>query len=302
MNREVMRSGVVLAGIAILLVAGGVPPAAAQEGRLLAPPLPGAAEALDTLVLREVPIAETAGIPLRIVRFGHAGSLDRPEALNLPDEGGRAFAPRGYDWVRSNDRTVEVRERGSFAGIVSIAPDSQVIIISGGQIELLTGTVSYTRLEPDAPETAVTAGVITVRGRGRGSIERTPSALLVDVTAGRLEVYRDGALQGILGAGQSRRYEIDPDHAAGDADFAEGVEELRGLLSGALADLRDGVVTGDRLAEIWEVTRHVAAGYAALEIRTDSSVTAPDVILRDIGEALRILGSHRFVPPPARGM
>ncbi|MFW6228637.1 MAG: hypothetical protein ACOC2V_04180, partial [Alkalispirochaeta sp.] len=201
-----------------------------------------------------------------------------------------------------NDRTVEIRERGTFARIVSLAPEGPVIIVSPGQIELLTGTVRYTRLEAGAPETAVTAGGITIRGRGRGTIERVPDELRVDVTAGRLEVFRDETLLGILGAGQSGRFVVDPDRSFDDTTFADGVDGLRGLLSDALVDLRDDVVTGEHLAAIWEVTRRVASEYAVLEIRTDSSVEAPDVILRDIGEALRILGAHRFVPPPARGM
>ncbi|MFW5643511.1 MAG: hypothetical protein ACOCYQ_05735 [Alkalispirochaeta sp.] len=301
MNRGTVRFGAIIPRILVLLVCA-LPALPGQERSLLAPPLPGTSEPLDTLAVREVPVAETDGIPLRIVRFGHAGSLDRPEALNLPEEGGRTFAPYAFDWVRSNDRTVEIRERGTFARIVSLAPEGQVIIVSPGQIELLTGTVRYTRLEAGAPETVVTAGGITIRGRGRGTIERAPDELRVDVTAGRLEVFQDETLLGILGAGQSGRYMVDPDRSFDDNTFTDGVDGLRGLLSDALVDLRDGAVTGDRLAEIWEVTRRVASEYAVFEIRTDSSIEAPDVILRDIGEALRILGSHRFVPPPARGM
>ncbi|MFW6228330.1 MAG: hypothetical protein ACOC2V_02630, partial [Alkalispirochaeta sp.] len=92
MNRRTVRFGAVIPPIVVFLLAGTLQTVPGQERSLLAPPLPGTPEPLDTLAVREVPVAETDGTPLRIVRFGHAGSLDRPEALNLPEEGGRTFA------------------------------------------------------------------------------------------------------------------------------------------------------------------------------------------------------------------
>lgn len=271
--------------------AGGAP-----EGPL-APAIPPRGEAIDAFIAREVPIAERAGVPVRVVRLGHAGTLERPETLELPDEGGRAFALYRFDWLRANDRDVEIRLRTSFDPVVVLNQAAQVVVVSPGQMELLSGTLEWEYRSGDGTNFAVTAGAVTVRGRGVATLTRDTAGVSLQVVAGRFDVYRDGSVVAVAGAGQRRTFSVPV-----DLSVATARSQLQTELDAALRDLRGDTVGGERLANLWELTTVNGALYAPLEDRSDPRIEDPDIFLREIGEALRILAAHRFLPPPAQGM
>ena len=264
----------------------------------LAPAIPAHREEIDAFIAREVPIAERDGVPVRIVRLGHAGTLERPETLELPEEGGRALSLYRFDWMRANDRDVEIRLRNSFAPVVVAQPGAQVVAVSAGQMELLFGTLGWELRSDDGSSFAVTAGPLAVRGRGTATLERDATGLSLAVVAGRFDVYRDQSVVAILGAGQRREFGVPPEFAGASA--ARSL--LQTELDAAIREMRRGTVGGERLANLWEITTSSGAMYARLEHGSDPQVEDPDIFLREIAEALRILAAHRFFPPPAQGM
>lgn len=283
----------------------------------LAPPIPSRRIEVETLILREIPFGETVGRPVRIARLGHGGDLESPRALDLPEAGGRAFTVYPFDWLRVGEREVEIRERGTFRPLLTLAEDAQVYIVSEDQIELLTGELAWLRDDADAPDVTVTADSVAVRGRGRGEISRRDGNLEIVVDRGRFEWYRNGNVAGIVGAGQRREIRLAADGDGGDGDGGNdgvtteayeitdgvrGLASLRDALNTATRRLHDGALTGEHLATLWEVVRVVGSDYAARETRTDADVVDPDIVFRDIAQALRLLSEHAFSPPPGRGM
>ncbi|MDA3947693.1 MAG: hypothetical protein PF508_00575 [Spirochaeta sp.] len=292
--------------VCIVLGVLSLPGAGAQEGAdasgsaldgPLAPAIPARREVIDAFIAREVLIAERDGVPVRVVRLGHAGTLERPEALELPDEGGRALPLYRFDWLRANERDVEIRLRASFAPVVVVEPAAQVVVVSPGQMELLFGTLEWEYRVGDGTDFAVTAGPVAVRGRGVGTLERDAAGLSLQVAAGRFDVYRDGSVVAVMGAGQQRVFTVPTDLSVSAAR-----SQLQTELDAALREMRRGTVSGERLANLWELTTLSGARYAPLEDSSDPRIEDPDIFLREIAEALRILAAHRFLPPPARGM
>lgn len=269
----------------------------AIDGGTLAPAIPVVNTPIAELLLRETPIAERAGFAMRVIRLGEAGTLSEPGVLDLPEEGGLALRPLPFDWIRTIDRSVEVRRRGSFARLAVVREGAQVIIVHRSRLELLTGTVEITRRGADENPLSIGALEIEVYGRGRAVIERTPTNVAISVSSGQFEVYEEGALVSILAAGNDRHFPI------GESSFADDLSSLRNALSEIVVALRSAPsIDGDTLSRLWSITRRVAAGFARREETYDPTVHDPDVIRRDIGEALRILKAFRYGPAEALGM
>lgn len=272
-------------------------PRTGTKQHTLAPAIPTVQTPIREILLREVPIAQRGGLAMRVIRLGEAGTLSDPGVLDLPEEGGLAMRPLPFDWIRAIDRSIEVRQRGSFVRLAVVEEGAQVIVVHRSRIELLTGIVEMTRRNSDAIPLAVGAGEIEVYGRGRAVIERTPMNIAISVTSGQFEVYDDGALVGILAAGNDRSFPVT------ESSFDEDLSNLRTALSEVVVTLRSvPAIDGDTLSDLWAITRRVAAGFAYREESYDPRVHDPDLIRRDVGEALRILKAFRFGPAEALGM
>jgi hypothetical protein len=268
-----------------------------NESGTLAPAIPVVETPIAELLLREVPIAERAGLAMRVIRIGEAGTLSEPGVLDLPEEGGFAMRPLPFDWIRTIDRSVEVRQSGSFSRLAVIDEAAQVIVVNRSRLELLTGTVEMTRRDADENPLSVGVGEIEVYGRGRAVIDRDPTHVAISVTSGQFEVYDEGSLVGILAAGNDRRFPIR------ESSFSDDLSSLRSALSEFVIVLRNGAtLDGEFLSGLWSTTRRVATGFAYREESFDPTVHHPDVIRRDIGEALRVLKAFRFGPAEAIGM
>lgn len=263
----------------------------------LAPAIPLNNEVIEELVLREIPLGETAGISSRFIRLGEAGSLRRPGSLDIPREGSTGIQPYRFDWVRTVDRTLEIRQRGSFARLARLEPHSQGVLLSADRIELLDGELIIDRDGTDAIPLSVSIENVEVYGRGIAHIVRENTGVSVSVRAGQFDIYRDGSLVALLGAGNSRSFPI------GSAAFDDLVSSLREALSEIIIGVRAGEsVDGDTLSHLWTVSRSVAAQFAEKEQTYDPDISDPDIILFDIAEAFRMLGGYRFVPARALGM
>jgi hypothetical protein len=296
-----LRGALPLASI-LLVMALLIPPVAVipqESGGLsrIAPEVPLPEGPFDSLFLRHLPVGDTATLPVRIVRHGFPGSPVRPNMLDIPPDDGSFVELHGYDWLRVQGRPVEIRTRDTFLPLATLNANAQVLVIDETRIELLHGTVRWRRRHPDAPDFAVTVGSVSISGRGDATVHRNSGEVTVTVENGQMDISVDGETVALPGAGQSRTVTVSSDlSVSGSADFEDALAHLRTTLDTSLELIGDDTLTGSDLVELWSRVIPVAAYYSKLETVTDSSVPNPDIVMRDIAEAFRILGGFRFNP------
>ncbi len=263
----------------------------------VAPNVPLPEGPVESIILRHIPVGGSGTPPVRIVRHGFPGSPVRPNMLDLPPDDGSFVEVHAYDWLRVQSRPVEFRTREAFLPLVTLHAQTQVLVIDETRLELLHGSLNWQRRHPDAPDFAVTAGAVTISGRGDATFERFSQEISVAVHSGRIDIAVDGVTIAVLGAGQTRTVPLSPERELPEpAEFEEALGRLRATLDASLEMISDGSLTGSDLAELWARVVPVAVLFSELETATDSSVNSPDIVMRDIGEAFRILGGYRFDP------
>lgn len=287
-------------------VAGGlcVPfPLAAQDVRL-APVIPDSSQPVELLLA--VPDTDPpAGSDLEVVRYGQAGRLSRPNALSIPERP-QALQLAAWDWLRPLRRDVELAAREPYRIWLELPAGMQGVLVSSAHLELFWGSVVWQDSTDSAAERHVSAGDILIRGRGTARITRDTRGVRVAVSTGRFEVEEGGRLTTVVGAGQEQLLSDPmnaPDRRAGAEETLSAVERLRAVRRDALELLLDGEnLDGNTLSLLWE--RAVALGpwYSYAEDLRVEGIPHPDLIMRDLGEVLRLLAAFQFSPPPAMGM
>lgn len=280
--------------VLIVLWATSLAYTVAAQAALLAPRLPtGFVE--TPMVVREVDAFSEARDGVRIVRHGTAGTAVVPEGLPLPGPG-RFIALNRFDLVEAGAREVEIRPTAASEPALILRPGAALIVTGDRSVELVHGAVRWGPGE----SVAVSLSETVIVGSGAARIELThrtdgTAGAAVIVTDGRFDVEAGGALRAALRRGQ--RYDVALSAPTVDA----ALPALEAALDGALVTLRSGQsVTGASLAVLWETTAQVAGAlFRAADRRAE--VFWPDIVEREIAEALRIIAAHEFVPPPALG-
>ncbi len=244
------------------------------------------------LFVREIDPATRAGAAVRIVRYGQGGGLDNPGALELP-EVGRAFVLHSYDLLIPGERDIEVRHLPQYDPWLRLSRDSWVIPRREERIELIQGTVLWQAGDAALPELELAAGDYTIRGQGTAEVRRVNGAgasLTVRVMSGRFEVSRQDQLVSVPAAGQERRFDLD---ALDQPDAEQAVIDLLlQQVERSTLELFHGELTGDRLEQLEQAALQGAAVYARSAVQVSvpgSGRVPPDVLLRYLGDALRIL-------------
>lgn len=324
--REVPRTGrgVYLAILCLVVSASaGIPVVSAQEPQeqseqparsapvQVAPAIPAADAPLD-LFVREIDGGGAQGGSVRILRYGHRGALERPGVLEIP-EVGRAFVLHAYDLIAPVSRTVEVRRMPDYQAWLEIAGGSHAITLSERWVELLYGDVVWRSVEfaRETEQPVLSAGPLIVTGRGRVQVRRINhdrDRLSLIVENGRFEVFREDTLIAVLGAGQARDFSVGTESdgvAANDGEApVEGFHaryrrernHLEKVLEDSTLRLYHGPLSGDALTSLWEQVLRFGPLYASAESRALPGIPDPDVDMRTLGAAVRILGAFRFQP------
>lgn len=290
------------------MTGAGVPDTPRPTLQALVPVLPAGRSELP-LALSVPDTADLAAGDLEVYRLGQAGTLARPRSLDLPQRV-TAFQPEAWDWLRPRNAAVDIAGLDPYRIWVRADHGSHVVLIAADHLELVHGELLWLDAGEDAMRRHVSAGPLTLRGRGEARMLRGNGELLVEIVRGRFELERDGELLLVLGAGQERRIVLDAGWPAGPR--AAALERFR-LLREVHAELLLSLVhvqgatpapvpDGDSLARLWERTVAVLPLYAYAEARRVAWLPAPDVRRREIGEALRILAAFSFAPPPRIGM
>ncbi len=286
-KRALYVFGVSLVLVMLVLVEG-----AAQEWSL-APRLPSNRRQLELFVRERLP-REAVGRPVRVLRFGHAGDLERPGVLDLPFEG-RSFQVEAFDWISAGDRTVEARRLPSYSRWLELGPRGHMLLISEDRAYLGYGTIRF--FGDGAYASQLLVGSISISGLGNAQIERQADLLVVEVENGRYDLTRDGDLIASVGAGRRReivllgRDRADPDTAP--QQFTALGETLDEVL---FVESPEPLVDGGQLLSIWDRLAPVITVYARSEYERRDWVGYPDIWERRIGEALRVLAAFRFDP------
>ena len=261
----------------------------------LAPTLPARSQALE-LLLAVPDTAPAVGSDLEVVRFGQAGRLSRPNALHIPERP-QALELVAWDWLRPRGRALELAARNPYRVWLELHNGMQGVLVSSDHLELFWGTVEWKDTTSAAAERHVSAGDTLIRGRGTARITRDEAGVSISVESGRFEVEERGQLTTVVGSGQ--------DHLLTDREAVTGrsAEPLREAHQDLLVILLNGErPDGATLSLLWERIVDVGPWYSLAEERRMPGLPHPDLILRDIGELLRILAAFRFSPPPAMGM
>ncbi|MFO8042330.1 MAG: hypothetical protein R6U25_03935 [Alkalispirochaeta sp.] len=318
---------VVTLGLAVLVAMAGVvclpPPLAAQEGDRdgerdggtigesaergrLAPTIPADSQPVDLLLA--VPDTDPpAGSDLEVVRYGQAGRLSRPNALDIPERP-QALQLAEWDWLRPLRRDMELAARDPYRIWLELRAGMQGVLVSSGHLELFWGTVEWQDTTDSAAERHISAGDVLIRGRGTARITRDVRGVRIAVNTGRFELEEGGRLTTVVGAGQEYLLSHEmtaPERSMVAEETLAAAERMREVRRTTLEILLDGETEtpdGNTLSLLWE--RAVALGpwYSYAEDLRVSDVPHPDLILRDLGEVLRLLAAFRFSPPPAMGM
>ncbi|MFW5694555.1 MAG: hypothetical protein ACOCYB_05265, partial [Alkalispirochaeta sp.] len=123
---------------------------------------------------------------------------------------------------------------------------------------------------------------------------------------GRFEVEEQGRLTTVVGAGQEQQLmrELNVNDRSVVAErTVQAAGRLRDSREDALEVLLDGEsLDGTTLALLWERAVELGPWYSIAEELRVEGVPHPDLILRDMGEVLRMLSAYQFSPPPAMGM
>ncbi|HKK48463.1 MAG TPA: hypothetical protein VJ932_05165 [Alkalispirochaeta sp.] len=297
--------------LALLVVVAGVtavPELTAQStggGReRLAPSVPAAFQALD-LLLAVPDTAPPVGSDLEVVRFGQAGRLSRPNALDIPERP-QALELAAWDWLRPQGRALELAARDPYRIWVEIHDGMQGVLVSSDHLELFWGTVEWKDTTTRATQRHISAGDILIRGRGTARITRDARGISLTVLTGRFEVEEQGQLTTVLAAGQESvlaRAASTLSRSEVGNETRRAAEQLRDVHRDLLAILLAGEhPDGASLSVLWERLVDLGPWYSYAEELRVQGLSHPDLMLRDMGEVLRILAAFRFSPPPAMGM
>ncbi|MFW5694737.1 MAG: hypothetical protein ACOCYB_06190, partial [Alkalispirochaeta sp.] len=168
----------------VIGAAGIVLPLSAQDDvdtgeDRLAPSVPAHSQALDLLLA--VPETDPpVGSDLELVRYGQAGRLSRPNALDIPERP-QAVRLAAWDWVRPQGRSLELAARDPYRIWLEVHDGMQGILISTDHMELYWGTVEWKDSTDSAAERHISAGDVLVRGRGTARISRDSEGVLIEV-------------------------------------------------------------------------------------------------------------------------
>lgn len=301
-----MRHPVSLVLAVFLASAGGLfapSPLAAQDARL-APPIPSGSQPVELLLA--VPNTQPpVGSDLEVVRYGQAGRLSRPNALDIPERA-QAVQLSAWDWLRPLRRDVELAARNPYRIWLGLHAGMQGVLVSSTHLELFWGTVVWQDTTDSAAERHISAGEVLIRGRGTARITRDVRGVRVVVATGRFEVEAGGRLITVVGSGQEQLL-ADAMNAADRSVVAEqtrsAAERMREVRGDALEILLDGEnLDGNTLSLLWERAVVLGPWYSYAEELRVGGIPHPDLIMRDLGEVLRLLGAFQFSPPPAAGM
>lgn len=285
--------------VLIALVSQGVSPAWALTGgdRGYAPAIPARREPLD-LFVREVGGDRARPGSVRIVRYGRRGSPEQPDVLDLP-RAGRAFVLHAYDLVAPVERTVEVRYLPGYGAWLELSPGSLAVAVAEDHFDLAYGSVRWIADTEAATDLRLTAGPWFIQGRGEGRVTRSADSggqLELVVAGGRFEIYREDEPVAVVRAGESRNVSLQGDGVPVE-DPAESLARAAAVLAELLQEmtvtLYGGAPPGDKLHQLREAARELAALYGHAEVNALPGVSHPDLMVRSLGEALRILNTFR---------
>lgn len=293
----------VLGATAALLL---LPPAAAAQV-LPVPVLPARERELD-LFTREVGGGTPGGGAVRILRYGRRGTPARPDVLDIPQVG-RAFILQAYDLLAPTTRTVEIRRLPGYGSWLQAEPGSFAIPLDEDRFELVYGTVRWQTGQEDTSDLGITAGPFLFRGRGEALLRRLPGqdgrdVLHVEILRGRFQVSRGETLLAVLAPGREQRFHLNGEERLDSADALAAARRTLAerLAAATLRFYEEGSLPGDVTAELWEAVLELAPRYAHAEVHALPEVANPDLLLRYMGEALRLLAVFSFTPPPYAGM
>lgn len=301
----VSRPGLALVLTLVLAVFISGPHGTAQVPGLV-PAIPARERELD-LFTREIGGGSPREPAVRILRYGRRGSLERPGALDIPQVG-RAFILHAYDLLAPVGRTVEVRRMPGYRGWLEFEPGAFAIPLEEQRFELVYGGARWQTGNDDTSDLRVTAGPLLVRGRGEARLDRFPGGdgtdgLRLRVLRGRFEVLRGDELLAVLAPEQERRFALEGDDREGPVtDLALARTRISEGLEEATIRLQKGELPADLQAELWESVLELGPLYAHAEVNALPNVPHPDLLLRFLGEALRLLAAFSFTPPPYTGM
>lgn len=288
----------------------GAAPLFSQQRATFAPTIPDGFQPVD-LFVRERGGASDIDIPLEVLRYGMAGTLERPGTLVLPDVG-RSIALARWDWLRPEERPLELIERDSYETFVVLLRASEAILLSETEIYLLWGAAEWrAQDQPSGPAPTLYSADYAISGRGRARTVRAVDRITIEVTAGRFEVMRGAQLVAVVGAGQSRSIPLAEPFAGSRqnsaADFENRTIRLEERLSRALAILLESEpgresLDGETLSQLWESVEETAPELARARETRAGWVVAPDLVERQLGTAVRLLSSFAFEVPARDGL
>lgn len=269
------------------------------RGEILLPPMPVRERELD-LFVREIGGGTAGSGAVRILRYGSRGSLERPGSLDIPGRG-RAFVLHSYDLLAPQGRAVEVRRLPGYRGWLEFEPGSFALALGEDRFELLYGSAVWRTGDEDTAALSLSAGPIRLRGRGEIRLERsltTGNELVLEAVRGRFEITRAGALTAVLAPGQTRRILLTPEEGFDHALLERAWGELEHRLHDATLRLLEGPLSGEMVTTLWEAVLVVAPMYAHGEVQGVPDIPHPDLLLRAIGDALRLIGAFSLTPLP----
>ncbi|MEX2442926.1 MAG: hypothetical protein WD492_04950 [Alkalispirochaeta sp.] len=273
-------------------------------GERLAPTLPAASQPLE-LLLAVPDTNPPVGSDLEVVRYGQAGRLSRPNALDIPERP-QALKLAAWDWLRPQGRTLELAARDPYRIWLTMHSGMQGVLVSSEHLELFWGTVEWNDTTEASAERHVSAGDVLIRGRGTARITRNLRGVTLSVETGRFEVEEGGRLTTVVGSSQEQLLPGEmsaPDRSAVAEETMRAAEHLRDARRDALEILLRGEnLDGNTLSALWERAVELGPWYSYAEELRLVRIPDPDLILRDVGEVLRMIAAFRFSPPPAMGM
>ena len=291
--------------VLVLLAVGLVVPSTAfaqevsAEDRF-APRLPDRSDPLSLVFVRPDNRPPT-GSDVDIVRFGQAGRTARPNALSLPADV-TGLELKAWDWIKPRGASVAMVHVEPYREWVRLEDGMHGVIISDTHLEVFHGAVEWRASRRGAADHHISMASFSVSGEGHARIVRDGRSVRIEVRAGRFDVEVNGELSVVLAGGQEREFTL-PGGPERESATLASLERLHNRLNDVQERLVEGrPLTGDVLASLWEAVVEFGPYYAVAEANRSAWFPHPDVVMRDIGEALRILAAYGFSPPPTAGM
>lgn len=286
---------------------GGSTGERAERDRL-APTIPAGSHPVE-LLLAVPDTAPPVGSDLEVVRYGQAGRLSRPNALDIPERP-QALQLSEWDWLRPLRRDMELAARDPYRIWLELRAGMQGVLVSARHLELFWGTVAWRDTTDSAAERHISTGDVLIRGRGTARITRDVQGVRIAVDTGRFELEEGGRLTTVVGAGQEHLLSDElsaeitaPERSVVAEETRAAAERMREVRGEALEILLNGEnLDGNTLSLLWEHAVTLGPWYSYAESQRVTGIPHPDLILRDLGEVLRLLAAFRFSPPPAMGM